>query len=80
MAKQKINDKLRKAETERRALFQMYQAGFLDGYNTNSFRAHLFNKKIKLKCLKAFEIRFLSKIKETIDLKGGSKKNEKKKN
>lgn len=49
------------AEEDRRALIQMYQAGFLDGWNMNKFRSVKF-EDIKQKCKKSFELRFMDKL------------------
>ena len=51
--------KLKKAEQARQALIQMYQAGFLDGYNESSGRLHKFGKTMKARCIKAFGFRFV---------------------
>lgn len=64
-----IDKKLIKAEMERIALFQMYQAGFLDGWNVKSKKLSVFHNTMKKKCIQSFEIRFMKAIKDR--LKGG---------
>jgi len=59
-----MNKQLEKAEEERHALLQMYQAGFLDSYNDKSGKSHNLTKEIKKRCIKAFEIRFMSILKQ----------------
>ena len=49
------------AEKERRALIQMYQAGFLDGFNFTRFKIKTFNQ-IKQRCLTSFNIRFAKEV------------------
>jgi len=44
-----------------RDLIEMYKAGFLDGYNCDRSR-ELDLKKLGDKCLKAFEKRFVKRI------------------
>ena len=58
-----MNEKLKKAEEDRHDLIQMYQAGWLDGYNNEKGKSHNLTKEIKKKCIKSFEIRFMSKLK-----------------
>jgi hypothetical protein len=52
-------------EQDRLALMQMYQAGFLDGYNANSFKNKTW-ENIKEKCKKAFEFRFMKRIEKGV--------------
>lgn len=55
-------EELSEAEQNSRALIQMYQAGFLDGYNAKSYYKHRFLKKIKKLCLDAFNKRFKEQL------------------
>lgn len=50
------------AEQEASGLIQMYQAGFLDGFNWTKGKDRKF-EKIKEICKKAFEFRFMKKLK-----------------
>lgn len=59
--------RLIQAEEERRALLEMYQAGFLDGYNTRTTYKHRFTKTIQKECLKTFEFRFVKSIQEALN-------------
>jgi len=59
--------RLIQAEEERRALLEMYQAGFLDGYNTRTTYKHRFTKTIQKECFKAFEFRFVKSIQEALN-------------
>ena len=43
------------------ALMEMYQAGFLDGFNEKAYKKKMF-KSLKNKCRKCFEKRFKSYI------------------
>ena len=56
MALSKNKEKL-EAEQTAISLNQMYQAGFLDGYNSIAFNKKKF-KSLKKKCFKSFQKRF----------------------
>ena len=61
------NKELAQAEQDRHALIEMYQAGFYDGYNSNKIIPSKFNQKIRKKCIKAFELRFVKRLQNQIN-------------
>ena len=74
MGNKKSSTFFHEAESERLALLQMYQAGFIDGYNTHAPIFRKFDKGMKKLCIKAFNLRFIAKIQKEV----AKQKNEKK--
>jgi len=66
-------------EEEGRALVEMYQAGYLDGFidagrtKYNKFSTDYKNPRVRKACRKAFERRFAKKVQKEIDKKNKHK-------
>lgn len=54
-------EEIANAKNDAEALIQMYQAGFLDGYNRASGKHKIFSQIVDM-CKRSFERRFVRKI------------------
>ncbi len=59
------NKEIKQASEDGKDMIQFYQAGFLDGFNCEKEKITKW-RKLKKKCLKAFEIRFVCKLQGAI--------------
>lgn len=55
-----------KAKEDMRSMVEMYQAGFIDGYNQLVIQKRKWSKTMIEKCRKAFEFRFFTKAEEKV--------------
>jgi len=77
MKKQEINA-LKEAQQAGQDLIQMYQAGFMDGFNNRRYAPATF-QKIRDKCKKAFDKRFRQKIMKQVKKNGNNNRHRTKK-